>query len=365
MSTQSGITASAELLEAFKSLQSSANPTPLVVKISSDNTQLIPDSNYSLSTSTTLAERFQSLNDHISKEFPQPSYIVVPNIDTNFIFISFIPDTAPIRQKMLYASTKNTLINALGSNNFGKTNTFSWTELEELSYEHYQSSIASQFTSKESLLSEDEKILNQINSLQDLSLNIQAKPLASINHHNNDGTNKDKLLYNFDDKLNSEFNNLSSNTNNSKLITFNIDSKTEQIKLTSSFENISIDSLISTLESQTSTDLIQPQFSIYNYYHNKFAFIYSCPSGSKVKDRMVYASSKLGLINYLNQILSKDNLSINKSLEVGDLKELELSELEIESEISTPSSINSGSSNFSNPNSNRLKFTKPKGPRRR
>ncbi|KAK6464060.1 Twinfilin A [Scheffersomyces coipomensis] len=366
MSTQSGISASSDLLDAFKTLQSES----LIIKISSDNTELIPDQKFKGSKSDSLSDHFNDINSHVSNEYPQPSYILVPAGETdNFIFVSFIPDTAPIRQKMLYASTKNTLINALGSNKFSKNNTFAWTDLDELTHDHYKFSIAGNSDeSKSDLLSKDEKILSHLNSLQDLSLSTQSKQLASINHHvasdGSDNITKDKLLYKFDEKLTTEFDNLLNNTSNFKLISFIIDSKSEEIKLSAAETNIALDSLISTLESIASkSSIVQPQFSVYNYHHNKFAFIYSCPSGSKVKDRMLYASSKLGLINYLNQLLGQDNLSINKSIEIGDLQELELSELEIESEISSPGSITSGSSNLSN--SNRLKFTKPKGPRRR
>lgn len=47
----------------------------------------------------------------------------------------------------------------------------------------------------------------------------------------------------------------------------------------------------------------EPRFSFFKYTHNldgseqsPVVFIYTCPSGSKVKQRMVYATSKAGLV---------------------------------------------------------------------
>ena len=59
----------------------------------------------------------------------------------------------------------------------------------------------------------------------------------------------------------------------------------------------------------TAKDLAQtisatgPRFSFFRYEHEfdgqqqaPLAFIYTCPSGSKVKERMVYASSRAGVL---------------------------------------------------------------------
>ncbi|ODV80670.1 Twinfilin A [Suhomyces tanzawaensis NRRL Y-17324] len=344
MSTQSGITLLKELLDEFKHFSGSS----LVIKVSPDNTELVPDSSYSSSGSHQLEQVFDDLHKYISKEFPQPSYIVIPTSQAkdDFIFVSFIPDEAPIRQKMLYASTKNTLINSLGSNNFSKSNTFSWTELLELTIDHYEFVRASKSSSGP--LTNDEQTLNEIN-LQDLSLALRApgggfkQKLASMH------SSEEKELFRLSDELQQQFEKLPQNSTNRTLLTLNVETGSEEFQLTSSTEGVAVDALVATLEKVSPTG--HPLYSIYNYQDGKFAFIYSCPSGSKVKDRMFYASSKLGLINSLKSGLKNANLTIDKSLEVGDLEELEISELKQTQEAAGEKSG--------------LRFSKPKGPRRR
>ncbi|KAG7661484.1 TWF1 [[Candida] subhashii] len=325
MSTQSGITTSQELLDVFKSLESQ----PLIIKISSDSTQLIPDSNFTSTTSQDLPATFQSINDYISSEYPQPSYIIIPDGGSNeeCIFISFIPDIAPIKQKMLYASTKNTLLTSLGSYKFPKNKLFAWTDLDELTFDNYEKSI--QDSTKSGPLSQDERLLNQLNTMQSLSIAGSQTSYLSVPKFFLNGRYVVLLLYlgDVDPELTKELEGLVSSGDSLKLIIFNI--KNEVVTLTSSQTGVVLDSLIT--------------------------------SGSPVRERMVYAASKVNLTSRIDNILKKDNLSINKNIEIGDLDELELSELEIESEVATPSSVSSATS----ATKQGLKFNKPKGPRRR
>lgn len=360
MSTQSGITVSPELNDAFKSLSSSS---ALIIKISSDSTQLIPEKTI---ISTSFKSLFTELYDYISSQFPEPCYIIVSNEEeeNDKTFISFIPDVAQLRSKMLYASTRNTIITNLsnGINNLK----LAFTELDELKYDEFIKTINNNNNNNNDnlgLLTEDEKILQGINNNSSLSNFEFKKKLVSMGSNNNEGGTD--ILYKFEDELKNEINQLSIE-DFEKLIVFNIDLSKELVILKSIKSKISINQLISTLESLNNTPKT-PQYSIYNYSKSgKLAFIYSCPSGSPVKDRMIYASFKNSLINYLKEIFNKSGLIIDKNLEVGDLDELELSELTSTEQgngggDNDSESINSASSS----SNNRLKFNKPKGPRRR
>ncbi|RLV95738.1 Twinfilin-1 [Spathaspora sp. JA1] len=358
MSTQSGITTSPELLDAFKNLKSQA----LIIKVSSDSTQLIPDPNYSSNATSSIESLFNSINEYISKEFPHPSYIIIPD-NEDYVFISFIPDVAPIKQKMLYASTKNTLLSSLGSYNFPKNKTFAWTELNEVTWSNYNSSV--QDTSS-GPLSKDEEIIKTLNKLQDLDLSSQTsldhhgfkKELPSIGGGASATSSGSDILGKFTAELQQEFDSLKDNVSSYKLITFNI--KNEEIVLNNTETDVRLVDLIPSLTRSENKQKATPLYAVYNYQINKFAFIYSCPSGSPVRERMVYAASKVSLISHINELLKPSNLSIDKNLEVGDLDELELSQLDGESEVPTPSSASSANSNRIG-----LKFSKPKGPRRR
>lgn len=406
MSTQSGITISSQLNDAYKNL--SAN-SALIIKISSDSTELIPDQIITGSDNTTSTTKditilepiFEKLINQISQEFPHPSYIVI-SYNSNQYFISFIPDIAPIKQKMLYASTKNSLITSLGGNKLIKK--FAWTELDELTLNYFIKSIdddqGSNIKKKEeeelnSLLTEDEITLQKLNNLSLYS---------TTNHHhhgfkkklpsmtNDDGSttgsgNADQdILYKFTPELTEQLQSIiensspeSSNDNDNKksLISFNIDTTKELLTLKSIDTQIEINQLIDTLNNHTSSK-ISPQYILYNYQIGKLAFIYSCPSGSSVKDRMIYASFKNSLINHLNQLIKSTNIDdviiIDKNIEVGDLDEIELSQLQDANELihdtNTNGNNNSSSNSLSSNNSslsskNGLKFNKPKGPRRR
>ncbi|KGT70860.1 hypothetical protein MEK_02106 [Candida albicans 12C] len=407
MSTQSGITISSQLNDAYKNLSTNS---ALIIKLSSDFTELIPDQIITGSDNTTsttkditiLEPMFEKLINQISQEFPHPSYIVI-SYNSNQYFISFIPDIAPIKQKMLYASTKNSLITSLGGNKLIKK--FAWTELDELTLNYFIKSIDDDqgFDIKKeeeeelnSLLTEDEITLQKLNNLSLYS---------TTNHHHHHGfkkklpsmTNDDgsttgsgnadqDILYKFTPELTEQLQSIiensspeSSNDNDNKksLISFNIDTTKELLTLKSIDTQIEINQLIDTLNNHTSSR-ISPQYILYNYQIGKLAFIYSCPSGSSVKDRMIYASFKNSLINHLNQLIKSTNIDddiiIDKNIEVGDLDEIELSQLQDANELihdtNTNGNNNSSSNSLSSNNSslsskNGLKFNKPKGPRRR
>lgn len=407
MSTQSGITISSQLNDAYKNLSTNS---ALIIKISSDSTELIPDQIITGSDNTTsttkditiLEPMFEKLINQISQEFPHPSYIVI-SYNSNQYFISFIPDIAPIKQKMLYASTKNSLITSLGGNKLIKK--FAWTELDELTLNYFIKSIdddqGSNIKKEEEeelnlLLTEDEITLQKLNNLSLYS---------TTNHHHHHGfkkklpsmTNDDgsttgsgnadqDILYKFTPELTEQLQSIiensspeSSNDNDNKksLISFNIDTTKELLTLKSIDTQIEINQLIDTLNNHTSSR-ISPQYILYNYQIGKLAFIYSCPSGSSVKDRMIYASFKNSLINHLNQLIKSTNIDddiiIDKNIEVGDLDEIELSQLQDANELihdtNTNGNNNSSSNSLSSNNSslsskNGLKFNKPKGPRRR
>lgn len=307
MSTSSGITASQSLLDSYKNLEDGC----LIVKVSDDNTELVPDH----TVKGDLPHTFSELSKIHESQFPQPSYNILKNGDSH-IFVSFIPDVAPIKQKMLYASSKNTLLQSLGGS-FPQV--FAWTELDELSHDHYKK----QSKHTEGPLTEDEKVLRDINALQDLSFK---KPLALM-----DGAN---ILF----ALSPELKDKLASIGTGDVAVFNIDQEKELIELTTLFNGVTA----GTLASKLALVADGPQYSLFGYGKGN-AFVYACPSGSKVKDRMVYASFKVKLVEYLKSL----GISVDKSYEVGDLDELEL---DVEPKEHKEE---------------KRGFSKPKGPRRR
>lgn len=330
MSTQSGIVAAPELIEAFHSLDE-----PLVVVVNDDLTQLVPDTDFNGAKGNQLESHFDAVHQYARATYPDPRYIIIPAESAgDYIFILFIPDDAHIRQKMLYALTKNTLLMSLGLGKFPKNKTFAWTDLDELTHQYYQRSISDNDT--KGVMTEDERVVSTINRMENLG--VGNRQLASM------GT-QDNLLYPFEPSLKLAFGDF---TQQGQVVMFSIDVDGEQLSLQGSESSVTPESLVSVLEAQT-TDDVQPQYAIYRYADDSTAFIYSCPLGSKVKQRMLYASFKQGLINHLKQL----GIDITKNIEVGDLDELETTQFK-----PAPHSAKDD-------NKVGLKFSKPRGPRRR
>ncbi|ONH67624.1 Twinfilin-1 [Cyberlindnera fabianii] len=262
MSTQSGITPSEDLINSFKTFVSRNEPI-LIAEI----TQEVIELSEIINGGSSLQSDFSTLSSKLSDS--EPKYIIIKheNNDDLYTFISYVPDYAAVKDKMLYASSKNTLIRQLGSELFANTLDFS---------------------------------------------------------------------FKFNDNTDFEF---EENT----LYSFNIDLETEEVFLSDTK---------AIKDPKEIVNDISPAYPQYNLIkiNGKTVFIYSCPSGSKVKERMVYASNKLGVLNHF-----KKTTPIDKSLEVGDAVELELSEFEKEDETDKLAS---------NIQSN-LKFSRPTRPGRR
>lgn len=339
MSSQSGITAALELLTTFQN----GDNDVLIVKISSDSTQLIQDTDCPHITGD-LPTIFPKLNKYIESIQPHPVYILIAVDNNEYAFISFIPDVAHIRDKMLYASTKNTLIQELGGGKIKKDHLFSWSELHELTFEHYESS-KPKLIKEDGPLTEEEKVMREINSLQDLNLGSgsSGKKLASMDNSSS------QLLFKIDQDLESAFNTLKAKD----LIIFSIELGSESFNLIKKSTGVELSSLIDVLESCNNSSSPSPQFALYGYLNGKLVLIYTCPTSSKVKDRMIYASNKQGLVTHLKSSLAANDIKLDKIIDIGDPEELEVEELK-ESTVSNAKSSNSS-----------LRFNKPKGPRRR
>jgi len=74
------------------------------------------------------------------------------------VAVTYVPDTAPVRQKMLFASTRLTLVRELGSEHF--RDTFFATTADELSPAGFDKHDA--HTALEAPLTEEEKSLGEV-----------------------------------------------------------------------------------------------------------------------------------------------------------------------------------------------------------
>lgn len=325
MSTQSGITASARLLETVRDLDDAA----LVIRVAPDSTTLEADA-------VLRNDHWRAAATHLQKTHPQPAYLVLPG-PAGLVFASYIPDDAPIRQKMLYASTKSTLLTQLGSNTFRLH--VAWSELDEVTPDSVEGDgAAAGIDAAAGVLTEDERVLKQLDALQSAETATRYKQqLASMHAPAAGGAVAFSVSADADAALAAL-----ATPQPQRLVTFGIDVASESVGVRLQRAGVTPDALVAALEEALPA---APLYALYEYAPKRLAFIYTCPLGSRVKERMVYASNKRAFVSHVAAAVG----AVATSLEVGDPAELDLSALTgAEAAALTP-----------------LKFSKPRGPRRR
>ncbi|ODV64456.1 twinfilin TWF1 [Ascoidea rubescens DSM 1968] len=383
MSTQSGIVASQELISSFANFIASKSRA-FTIKIA--NESLVPSD--TISGSSSLEQDFKTIN---SKLAPDPNsktnscylFVRINQDALLYIFISFIPENESVRSRILYASTQNTLLRELGNSKL-ISKKYHITDIDEISYANYKDLVHQE--NSQLPYTEDELIEKDLQKLSFLgnspkrlpSFNPKSPNSHSSSHYRSSSYSSPKSVSNFSFQIDDELIDLLSQTMETNLlINCYIDIKNETINLLDIKRNVLISNLVSNLNSSCLSNTPHPKYSFFYYSINrKLSFIYTCPSGSKVKERMIYATNKQGFINSLSSQLG--SLHFDLLFEVGDTDEIDLSKF-----TSSPNSATSSTSSFSNNSTDNLpnlplvdndissstrtinKFSRPKGPRRR
>lgn len=332
MSSQSGIVPSDEVIIKFHDFISSGNRA-LVLTI---NPQLLTVSiDKSIPGSSNLNADLDGLISNDVCNDTDCLYLILNyGHNTKYAFISYVPDNAIVKSKMLYASTKNTLLRSLGGEYFNPI--LFINSPEELNSSGWAKIINSNETDVP--LTESEMNLKSVKESELASSASSSLGVASGKLVNDSNTT---LLFQIDPELESLLSS-SSTIPLGSLISLEISN--EILKLIKKASDVSASNLIKSISS-----IQGPAYHLYVSDGGLKFFILTCPSGSKVRDRMLYAANKQGLLNHLKS----NNWDFSKVIEAGDADEIELSEFATDSNSSAST------------NSNRLKFAKPKGPRRR
>jgi twinfilin-like protein len=114
----SQITASKELQDAFNNLVSSSSQRGLLATIK--NETLVPLE--TLQANGDFRSDLSGLSQHLSKD--EARYILLKQDGSaadGYVAVTYVPDTANVRQKMLFASTRLTLVRELGVERFRET----------------------------------------------------------------------------------------------------------------------------------------------------------------------------------------------------------------------------------------------------
>ncbi|KAJ1871722.1 Twinfilin-1 [Coemansia sp. RSA 990] len=297
MAHQSGIGVSDRLTAQFRDAHS--QPIRVVqAQVAGESVELI----------TTLPQQGEFLED--LAQVPamlsntEPSYLLI-RLDANkWLFATYVPDAAPVRSKMLYASTKATVAKALGDSYF--TEDMFGTTPQDFSPEGYRLHKAHE--SSTAPLTEQELEMERIRELE-------SHAASSIDSRRNHVAS---AQYPLDSAAESALKDFCRGTINFVLLA--IDAANEVVVASDAASLQSHDELAACLPKD------QPSYVLYWFDSSTTLFIYSCPTASSVRNRMVYSTFRQGIIANAAEI----GIDIQIRLELDDPREITAAWLEEE-----------------------------------
>jgi twinfilin len=255
------------------------------------------------------AERFEDdldqLKDHISPAKAAYILLKTANAPNGYVAITYVPNAAPVRQKMLFASTRLTLVRELGLERF-REQIFT-TEREELTKAGWAKHEAHE--SLDAPLTEEEAGLKGVKD---------AEAAESMGTGGRRGHVSGKVDVKTGEGVTEALSLLREEGCRGTLVQLKFALPDEILTLDSSTDNISPSDVAAT---------INPTEPRYSFYSNpnasgsepEIVFIYTCPSSSKIKERMIYSTGK----SWTRTVAERDaGLVVSKSSEATEPNEL-------------------------------------------
>lgn len=329
MSHQTGIQANEDLRTFFGRCRSG---DIRLIKISIESEELCLDSFGS--AQSTWEDDYENFVLPLLEE-TQPCYILF-RLDSRdesgyeWIFISWSPDCAPVRQKMLYASTKATLKLEFGTGQI--TDELFGTVKDDLSLKGYIKHRQAALAPAPMTFAEEElQMIKKTESGVEIGFDTKHQTIQGVAFPMSDDVIA--KLFDFKDGL-------------INYVQLSIDINKEEINLESCE-----DTNANTLHRRIPKD--HARYHLFNFKHSydgdyleSVVFIYSMPGyNCTVKERMLYSSCKSALVEIIEQKLE---IEITRKLEIEDGRELTPEALMDEIHPKT--------------NIHKQKFAKPKGP---
>ncbi|KAH9484130.1 Twinfilin [Psilocybe cubensis] len=347
MSAISGITVSPELASTFANAVQSGSTR--FIKILIQNESLVHD--ISIPIDGSFEQDLRLLQRDAVLPTDSPAYILAkldaPSSD--WISIYYVPDTAQVREKMLYASTRFSLLKSLGSSLF--TDSIFATSKEDLTEEAYASHL--RHAAAPNPLSKREQELADLRMTENQTATYEGNRARASHIGSGVGLN-------WSEEAENAIMNLGEATE-SQLVIITIDPKTETLALHFSGD-IEPDSLNTLIPSS------EPCYALFCWSisaqddRRLLVFIYSCPSQSPVKNRMIYSSGSASTFEAAKGILtslSPSTTIASRKIETSDPTELTLAYIKEEL----------GLSQVEQPPQSKIQtskgFAKPRGPPRR
>ncbi|KDQ60680.1 hypothetical protein JAAARDRAFT_31659 [Jaapia argillacea MUCL 33604] len=359
MSATSGIGVSQELTDTFASAVDSQSVRFL--KISIQNESLVVD--HTVPVSGTLEQDLDNLKDILQEKIPAYVLVRLDEPPSDWLAVYYVPDAAQVRDKMLYAATRASLTKSLGSTHF--TSTLFATSLSDLTPAAYRAHLA--HLSAPQPMSAREKEMEEVKKAE-READVYRGSSVRTGH-----SELGKLGFEWGEGVEAALKGLGEG-DGTGLVVLSVDTTKESLVLKSSQE-CTISQLGSALPPS------EPCYAFLAWPHSytspprrEIVFIYSCPSTSPIKHRMIYSSGALIFYNQVKAILAPPNLSpstvlASRKIETSNPRELDeehvKSELGLEgSGVATPVEAGSGAGG-NGAGEEKKAFARPKGPGRR
>ncbi|KAI9569001.1 actin depolymerizing protein [Boletus coccyginus] len=350
MAATSGIGVSEELTQAFSAAVETKNVR--FIKVNIENETLVPVR--SVNVSGTLTDDLALLQDHLEEKVPCYVLARLDSPPSEWLIISYVPDAAQVRQKMLYASTRNALTKSLGSTVF--TDSLFATDKTDVTPDGYAAHRRHQAAPKP--LSAREQEIADIKAFEREAGASYEGSRARQNHLGNQ-----EVGYTWVEDAREAVGALRAGEG-SRLVILQINAS-EQVVLSSS---VSIDD-VNTLSANI--PLSDPAYCLFAWQGaspngRDIAFIYSCPGTSPIKSRMVYSTGAGVIFRQVRELLGEEHgfVLAARKIETSDPRELTEGFLKEELGLGNGTGLD-GNDTLARSAVSSTSFARPKGPGRR
>ncbi|KAJ5559011.1 hypothetical protein N7535_009121 [Penicillium sp. DV-2018c] len=310
---QSGITVSTELQDAFTRFVSDPSTFCLPVTITAETlTPLSPISFQGSPSPDAFVSALPQLSSVLQPKTPIYLLLRRPSsASTALIALTYIPSNAPVRAKTLFASTRSTLTRELGTEKFAST-VFATEEEEILDREAWRERDGEgpNAISREDMMGEKERELEAVRRAEaearsgtpgrDIGIGGTFRP------GNGSGM---RVSLPVDEAAKTALRDLQ----DGGLVQLTVDVRTEKIVLVDSQSGVEANSVATHISSTS------PRYSFYHYPGSDVViFVYTCPSGSSIKERMLHASSRRNAI----AVAEQEGLKIEQKIEASGPDEI-------------------------------------------
>ncbi|KPI39429.1 Twinfilin [Cyphellophora attinorum] len=347
-------TASRELHAAFASFLSDSSAFYLPVTITRESLTPLSPVPFASSGEDAFTKSLPSLSQHLEPKTPIYLMLRRSPSSSTFTAITYVPSTAPVRAKTLFGSTRISLVRELGLEKFEET--LFVTDAEEvLEAKQWADRAGGSKDVDENLLSREERELQSVKRAEEEARHgTQGTALGGLGGGGGSSATSggSKLSMKMTAEARTALQGLASTTGEGAVVQLGIDISTETLTLLSHRDSgVQPTNLASSIPSD------RPSYTFYRHPSapTTALFVYVCPGTSKVKERMVYASSRSGVL----EAAKSEGVEVSKRLEAGDPEEITAQRLDEEVAAAGGGNAESGTS------TPRGGFSRPKRPGKR